>query len=199
MIRILGIITAALTLTACLGSGPTREDAFYRLNRLPSPPGMDTPLQGTVLVSAITSRGFTGGRNIVFWDVAKPQTVQRYTYHFWVEPPAVLIQDALAQALRDARLAEHVVTPTQRVRANYIVSGALLRMEHRLEPGNPHVLIEMELSLLKTDNRDLVTLKRYLLKGPAKDNQIGSAVTAFEKTLTRLVAEYLEDIKGSIE
>ncbi|MCP4041063.1 MAG: hypothetical protein GY731_03765, partial [Gammaproteobacteria bacterium] len=116
MIRILGIITVALTLTACFGTGPTREDAHYRLDRLPSPPEMETPLQGTVLISAITSRGFTGGRNIVFWDAANPQTVQRYTYHFWVEPPAVLIQDLLTQALRDARLAEHVVTPTQRVR-----------------------------------------------------------------------------------
>lgn len=188
-----------VSLAGCIGSGPAREDAFYRLDAPSGTPDTAVvPLEGTILVSAITGRGFTGGRNIVFWDAAQPETIQRYTYHFWVEPPAVLIQDVIAQALRDARLAEYVVTPTQRARADYIVSGTLLRMEHRREPGAAKVLIEMELALLKTATRDVVILKRYAVEEPATDNQIGSAVSAFERALTRLVSLYLADVRAGL-
>jgi ABC-type uncharacterized transport system auxiliary subunit len=196
MSRILLIAYAVILLAGCAGSGPVREDAFYRLDPLPAMSGVAVPLEGTVLVSAITGRSFAGGRNIVFWDAAQPETIQRYTYHFWVEPPAVLIHDVITQAFRDARLAERVVTPTQRVRADYIVSGTLLRMEHRRESGGSKVLIEMELGLLRTATRDLVTLKRYTVEEAAVDNQIGSAVSAFGRALGRLVALFLEDVQA---
>ena len=95
MNRTLVVACMAVALAGCGSSGPARDDAFYRLQAVSGTPEMAVPLDGTVLVSGIASRGFTGGRNIVFWDAARPKITQRYTYHFWVEPPAVLIHDVI--------------------------------------------------------------------------------------------------------
>ena len=86
------------------------------------------------------------------------------------------------------------MTATQRARTDYVVSGTLLRMEHRRDTGASTALIEMELGLLKADTRDLVMIKHYAVEKPATDNQIGSSVRAFEQALAQLVQMFLADV-----
>lgn len=186
-----------LLLTGCAPSGPAREDAYYRLSPLTPQSRMNTPLGETVLINRLENRGFSGGRNITFWEPTRPREMQRYSYHYWVEPPAVLLQDTLSQFLRDAGVGGKIATPSQRIRADYTVTGNLLRMEHRLEPGRPHVVVELELGLTENRRRELLMLKRYLVEEDAGNNRIDSAVTAFGRALERLLSQFVSDIEAN--
>jgi ABC-type uncharacterized transport system auxiliary subunit len=162
-------------------------------------------LPGTLLVSKLSSRGFVGDRRVVFWDAKQPQETQRYNYHLWVEAPEILILDTLTRSLRRAGVADQVSSPAQRVRADYILSGTLYRMEQRIDGDSTSVLIDIELGLVKAASKEMLLLERYVISEDATDNQIPSAVQAFERALSKLTSEYLADLsqvdwrKGSAE
>jgi ABC-type uncharacterized transport system auxiliary subunit len=123
-----------------------------------------------------------------------PKETQQYNFHIWVEPPALLVRDILAQTLRRARVSDHVITSNRRANADYILSGALLRMEQCLEPDNFYVLIEMELAIVRSRSREVLFVKRYSMRESVENNLIPTAVHGFELALANLISEFLRDL-----
>ena len=187
------VLLLTLGLIGCAG-GPARTDSFYRLDPPAQQAVTGKHLGGTVLVAGLDSRGMVSSRNIVLWDPQRPNESLSYHYRLWVEPPAVLIQDALTTALRQAGIADEVITPAQHVRADYIVTGTVHRMEHRLAKQGASVLIDVELSLARTERRELVVLKRYREEDSLADDKINTAVEGFGKVLARVADRFIGDI-----
>lgn len=198
--RFLVLIAGTLLtlLQACGSSGPAREDSYYRLDLTSSPKPITHSYPGTLLVSKIDGRGFAGDRAIVFRDVGKLDQVQRYTYHLWAEAPPLSIQDLLARYLREARVARFVVTPTQRVRADLIISGTLFLMEHRPFDAIPEVAIDLELGVVRADRREPLFLKRYQARETTANQQIAGAIPAFERALNGIFQSFLADLEGAL-
>mgnify|MGYP001813914442 FL=1 len=191
-------IAAALLLGACAAPGPAPQDSFYRLAPgVAVAPGVPV-LDGTLLVNKLEPRGFAGGRNIVFVDRAAPLQVQRYHYHLWVESPALAVSDLLAGTLRQAQLARHVITPTERAIADAMISGQLLRLEHHPDAQPPAVLVELELSLIDAERRRARFFKHYRVEQPAESRSIEDAVTAFDRALARLLGDILGDLRVAL-
>ena len=192
----------SLALTGCGSSGPARSDSYYRLDLSTTPNG--TPAKahhhypGTVLVSKLDGRGFAGDRAMIFRDASKQDQVQRYTYHLWAEAPPLSLQDLMARYLREADIAEFVVTPTQRVRADLIISGTLYRIEHHPYDNPPGVAIELELGVVRADRREPLLLKRYRSTQTATDEQISSAIPAFDRAVADIFSQFLTDLDHAI-
>jgi len=189
----------SLALSGCDSSGPARSDSYYRLDLSSTTPAKARHrYPGTVLVSKLDGRGFAGDRAMIFRDAGKQDQVQRYTYHLWAEAPPLSLQDLMASYLREADIAEFVVTPTQRVRADLIISGTLFRIEHHPYDNPPGVVIELELGVVRADRREPLLLKRYRSTQTAADEQISSAIPAFNRAVADIFSQFLTDLDHAI-
>jgi len=196
--RLFAIVAASAVVAGCL-SGPPPQSVFYTLEPAVTAAKRMKPLAGTILVNRLTARGLTGGRQIVFRDANHPFQVQRYHYRYWADAPAVLIQDRLVESLRQSGIADYVITPAERAKADWLLSGSLLRFEHHPYARPPAVIVELELGIVRSDCRDPVFLKRYAVREPASNNQIEQAIPAFEHALTRLIDQFLQDAGRVLE
>ena len=192
------IIAVYAVVAGCV-SGPAPQDAFYTLTPVMTSPKSAKPLAGTILVNRLAARGLTAGRQIVFRDKDHPFQVQRYHFRYWADAPAVMIQDRLVESLRQAGVVDYVITPAERAKADWIVSGSLLLFEHHPYAQPPTVAVELELGIVRAACRDPVFLQRYSAQEPAPNNQIDQAIPAFERALTRLIDQFLKDARRVLD
>lgn len=192
------MLLLTLALNGCGSSGPARSDSYYRLDLSSSDQKASHHYPGTILVSKLDGRGFAGDRAMIFRDASKQDQVQRYTYHLWAEAPPLSLQDLMARRLREANIADFVVTPTQRVRADLIIAGTLFRMEHHPYDQPPGVVVDLELGVVRADRREPLFLKRYSSTQDATDEQISSAIPAFNRAVAAIFSEFLRDLDQAI-
>ncbi|MGH8547723.1 MAG: ABC-type transport auxiliary lipoprotein family protein [Methylococcales bacterium] len=171
-------------------SGPASREIYYQLAPEIQERHPDREACGTVLTSRLGALGFAGGRAIVFRDRNDSLEIQRYNYHHWSEPPALMIQDAIVRSLRAAGLTRYVITPNERANADWIVSGSLIRLEHFPNSSPARVEIEVELGLVATASHETLFLERYLEIEPAASNGLDDAVQAFNQALERMLARF---------
>ena len=188
-----GLTVLFWALVAGCQSGPAPRETFYRLAPDFEQLVHNEQACGTLLVGRLGTRGFAGGRAIVFRDEAEPLQVQRYNYHLWSESPALMIQDALARSLRATASARYVITPAERANADWIVSGILLRMEHFPDALPAKVVIEAELGIVGTETRQALFLQRYIETESATSNRIDDAVHSFNQALQRMLLRFQAD------
>ena len=176
------LICVTLAFSGC-GSIPTPQDRFYRLVPEINVQTDSEPSVETILVTQLSSRGFTGGRRIVFRNNSHQSRVQRYAYALWAEPPATMIHNVLVKALRAAAIADYVITPAERANADWVLSGSLFRAEHLINEGR--VELEIELSLVSAQTRKLLSQRRYLETQdiPSNSNSMEQVVYAFDQAL----------------
>lgn len=181
-----------VTIIACQsGLGP--RETFYQLAPVIQQRPPDPQACGTVLVGRLGTQGFAAGRAIVFRERADSLEIQRYNYHFWSDPPAFMIQDAVTRSLRAAGSVRYVITPVERASADWIVPGSLVRLEHFPNSSPAQVVLELELGIVAANTRRTLFLEHYLEKEPAAGNGVDEAVEAFNRALERSLARFQED------
>ncbi len=121
--------------------------------------------------------------------------LQAYHYHFWSEPPAIMLQNALANYLRRANLTKSVVTPELRLEPEYIVTGNIIRFEQITE-ATPGIAVEVELGLKETGSGKLVHFGHFTVDQPAADPSIGTAVGHISQAINSIYARFLSDIRS---
>jgi len=183
-----------LVLSACAGAPPP-PDVFYRLdhrpvNALPSP-----ALPGVVEVATLSSEGLAGDRALLFSSREHPDQVARYSFHFWVEPPPLLVRDELVRLLREAAAAPQVVTANLRVPADFVVEGRLKRFE-QVVGGPPAVVVEAELGVVRVHGNELLLLHDYQMETPAAGDAPGDAVAALQLCLDQMLGRFLADLSA---
>ncbi|MCI0734464.1 MAG: PqiC family protein [Methylococcaceae bacterium] len=190
-----GFLCALCVIFAACQSAPVPRETYYQLAPEIRQETPDPKACGTILVGRLATRGFAGGRGIVFRDREDSLEIQRYSYHRWSEPPASMIQDAIARSMRASGLIRYVITPAERANADWIVSGSLIRLEHYPNSLPARVELEAELGLVAANSHETLLLERYLESEPAASNSIDDAVRAFNKTLERLLVRFQKDAR----
>ena len=198
LLTLLPLLVLTLALNSCGASGPARSDSYYRLELNARAAKSVHHYPGTILIAKLDGRGFTGDRAMIFRDPAKQDQLQRYTYHLWAEAPPLSLQDLMARYLREADIADFIVTPTQRARADLIISGTLFRLEHHPYDNPPGIRIELELGVVRADRREPVFLKRYHSTQATSDEQISHAIPAFNRAIAEILAAFLRDLDHAI-
>ena len=180
--------------SACAVPPPAPEDAFYRLSPRADQPQVSVPvLKGTVEVDRFVAAGSLANRPLLFSEPGS-SAVSEYHYHFWIEAPPILLQNALVSYLRSTGLAERVVTPDMRVRPDYTVRGRLMRLETVLG-DNAIGVAEFELSLRRESDGELLVLGEYRAEVPSGPDGVKTDVSAIEKAVNKAFADFAQDIQ----
>jgi ABC-type uncharacterized transport system auxiliary subunit len=194
--RLLALIVLLAALAGCGGGSAPPADSFYRLAPADVGRRYGQPLlDGTVQVARFGADGVTGGRPIVY--LADGATLRQYSYHYWVDGPAKQMQAAVIAAMRQANVAPRVVSPDLRVIADWRVDGTLRRLEY--DPGpDGRVVVRLELSLVDTEDGDVLLLDSFEATRPVPRDKVPAAVRAFNAATTDLLARFMDRIAAAI-
>ncbi len=184
---------------------PAPSDQFYRLApTAPTAPetaavaGHARPLlEGTLSVDRISGDALQQRRPLVFTSHQQPHVLMQHRYHYWSDVPTVGIQKQLASFLRSARVADVVVTPEQRVRIDYQVTGHIERLERVLGEGRPEAVVELELALAAPRDSRLLWTGRYRAEREAESTSVADGVAAINAALGEIFARFAEDLARS--
>lgn len=165
-----------LLLSACAVTPPT-PDVYYRLD-LPDAPRLGD-FGRSIVVEPVRAQGIYSERPLLY---ARGATVQQYAHHLWAEAPALLLQDALMQALRDAG-ASQVQSPELRATGDLTVRARLRRME-LVTDTEPRALLALDLAV--SDRKGEVVLSQQFEKTQHLDE---AAPEAYVEAVGILAAE----------
>ncbi|HEY9163784.1 MAG TPA: ABC-type transport auxiliary lipoprotein family protein [Magnetovibrio sp.] len=187
-----GLVALGL-LGACAAPPPAPDDQFYRLDLVASNPG-PTVLDGVIEVDRFVASGALANRPLLFSQPGS-NAVSEYHYHFWMEPPPILLQSALVSYLRSDNVATRVVTPEMRTTPNYSIMGRILRMEV-VRGANPVGAVTFELTLRRESDDKLLVLGEYRSEMPAGANGMQTDVAAIELAAKEAFANFVADIRA---
>lgn len=166
------------------------QDNYYRLE-VPAPAKQAQKLDGVLEVERFRADGLTSGRPIVY--VKDRGQLSEYHYHFWVEPPVDLLQDAMVDYLRAANIASHVVTPDLRMNEDYLLTGQIQRLERDVTSVEK-VVVELDLGLKRLKDDQIIVLKSYKRELVQEQPGVNGAVGAINTALQQIYDEFLSDI-----
>jgi ABC-type uncharacterized transport system auxiliary subunit len=180
---------------ACASAPPVPEDQFYRLKavRVAAAPTAKPLFPGTIEIDRFVADGVTAGRPIVYSEAGKPFQVKEYHYHFWTQPPTVMLRDELVAYLRAANVAKTVVTPEVRVGADYVLTGKIIRLE-QVVGTPPKAALEIELGVRRTTGGELVFLDTYRMEPAADGPGVDDAVRALNIALSAVYEKFVGDL-----
>lgn len=176
---------------------PVPQDTFYRLEVGAPEKVLSAPrLQGTLEIERLSADGLTAGRPIVYSRSDRPRELQEYHYHFWTEPPPVMLRDQLVVYLRRAKVASAIVTPEMRVAVDYALTGKIKRLERVIgaSPGAAKAIVELELGVRQTAGERLLFLDTYRVETAAAADTVSAAVDALNEGLHRVFALFVADL-----
>lgn len=189
---ILPLIVNALLLNGCLGGQPS-PDYFYRLH-VPAPETRldPTPLNGTLQVTRPWADALTSERHLVYRKGNNISQLNHHAYHRWIDSPTILLQQEITQYLRKAGLAQQVVTPEMRTKADYALSCRMAKLERVLDQS-PRVILELELGITSMKDRRTLLLRTYREEQPATDPEVTSSITAYNQALSNILQRFISD------
>lgn len=183
-----------LVLEGCLGGGPAPQDHYYRLELQPPVTSLDvSPLKGTLQILRPWADALTGERHIVYRQDSGTAQLHRHAYHRWVDSPTNLLQQEIAKYLRASNIAEQVVIPEHRTKSDYVLSCRMAKLE-RVLGGSPRVVIELELGLTHTREREAFWLHTYTEEQQANGAGVPEAVMAFNQALAHILDRFVVDV-----
>ena len=192
-LRRIAPLFAMVAWVAACAQEPLPQDSFYRLGPPAVAAPAAAPLRGTLEVDRFRAEGLGAGRAIVYSRADQPLRLNEYNYHFWAEPPAVLLQEQLVAYARAARLADRVVTPEMRIDAQHVLSGRIVRLE-QVQGPNPHVVVALEMALRQVGSDRVPVLGTYERVEPASGATVGAAVVAIDRALNQIFSRFLADV-----
>lgn len=185
--RSLAALAAFAALAACAQPSPP-QDRFYRLDATAAEPGLPAPLTATLEVSRPVADGVLSERPLVYQD--GHGVLGRYRYDLWSDPPALLWQRALIDALRQSAIAGTVVGTDLRAQPDWSVRTHLSRFE--LLAAQAKVVVSVELAVSSVKDGRVILLKTYTAEqpSPAEPQAAAAALSrASADILTRFVAD----------
>ena len=192
---VLALIVMTLPLLAsCTSQTAAPEDSFYRLDAPTPSERFSTPLLGGVLeVERFVADGVTAGRPIAYSEAGRSHEVKEYHYHFWTQPPTVMLRDELVEFPRATNAATAIVTPDNRVSASYELTGKIIRLE-KVVGATPKGVLTLELSLRQVSGDRLVFLQTYTAEAVAGSDSVSTAVTALNQAFSDICARFRADL-----
>ncbi len=188
------LLVAAGLLSACGVPPSVPQDRYYRID-VASPDADSAVLNGVVEMDRFGAEGLSSGRAIVFVAEGEGLALQEYNYDFWIEPPSVMLRDALIGYLRAANVAQIFVTPEMRANAPYLMTGRIHRLE-TLRDNSPAAVVELELALTDTRTGTIKLVRSYMVEVPAEDGTVKAAVAAANTAVSDIFARFLSDLRA---
>ncbi|MBI4183438.1 MAG: membrane integrity-associated transporter subunit PqiC [Proteobacteria bacterium] len=193
--RLIVVLALALPVGGCGGSAPVPRDHYYRLEVAPPERALSAPLfDGALEVRRFLADGLLAERALLFSRREASFELDRYDYHYWVEPPSRLLQEELVAFLRQANIARAVITSEQRAGAPYVLTGKIRRLERLVGATGASVLVELELGVGQGGERGLEVIQVYRAERPAAESGIPATVAAYGQAVGGIFRAFLADL-----
>lgn len=190
------LVAAIAMLAGCAAQPPVPTDKFYRLQAVFAAEALSQPkFPGNFVVERFTADGLTAGRPIVYVEANDPNQLLEYHYHFWTQPPTVMLRDELVTYLRQAKIAGSIVTPEMRLDPQYVMTGRIRKMEQLL--GSPNrTRLELEISLRRPEDNKLLFFKSFTHEAVQTSPGVPAAVDSLNEALNIIYSDLLADLTG---
>ncbi len=190
------LLALVVLLAGCAAQPPVPTDKYYRLQAVFAAGADSTPkFRGNFEVERFNADGLTAGRPLVYVEANDPNQLLEYHYHFWTQPPTVMLRDELVTYLRTAKIADTVVTPEMRLDPQYIMSGRIRKMEQVL--GSPNrTRLELEIALRRQQDNKLIFLKSYTHETTLSSGGVAAAVDGMNEALNIIYSDLLADLRA---
>ncbi len=186
-------LVSVVTLAAC-AQPELPKDHYYRLQvQVPQVDKDAVLFKGTIEVERFLADGLTAGRPIVYSEAGSEHQLLEYHYHFWTEPPVVMLRDQLIDFLRAAKVADMIVSPEMRSRPNYRLTAKIKRLEKIVGP-KPSAIAELQLGLQDEQNGKIIHLANYRVEVGAQSESVGDAVIAMNKALSEIYSRFVASL-----
>ncbi len=191
-----GALLGALTAGCMSAPAPIPQDNFYRLSAPQLVPRYQSPvLDGSLFVELPRAAGLRRSRALLYSDDPDQLRMRQYHYHHWEEPPARLLQRRLADALREAGVAESVSTD-RRFGSDYLLRTELRRFDRVMTATGSEAQVELN-ARLATGRRGEWRFERSYRQSVAADaSDMNATITAFSQATDRVIVELLTDLQG---
>ena len=180
-------------LAGCLGSTETvPPDHYYRITvTKPDQRAAGIAFPGVLSVATFDGDGLVRGRPVLFTTDGHEGTLRQHNYHYWVDSPSRLLQGQLAAYLESSALADSVVTPEMRVRADYELVGRIIRLERVRGAGPPRVAVKLALSVVRLSDHKLITTNTFSAEVNCIDDSVGAAITAMNQAVGEIFNDFV--------
>ena len=191
------VLLLSALLAGCLGAAPpVPRDHYYRLvvpgpAEPPAEPSARPLLPGVLTVETMQAEGLLHERPLLYSENGRPHEVQQHDYHYWTDAPPNMLQDQLVAYLRRSGIAQSVVTPDIRVRADYRLTIKVKRLERLIGGGPPGVFVELEFALVRLADGRLIVADSYGVADQAADGSVKAAIVAMNRATAQLFARFL--------
>ena len=188
------VLLMSVSLGAC-AQPELPKDHYYRLNvTTPQQTKQEIIFKGTIEIERFMADGLAAGRPIVYSDSGNEQQLMEYHYHFWTEPPIIMLRDQLIDFLRAANVAKMVVSPEMRARPDYRLTAKIKRLE-KVVGSKPSAIAELELGLQNEKNGEIVHLANYRVEVGAQSQSVDDAVIALNKALSKIYSRFVASLR----
>ena len=193
MRRLVPSLAACWALAGCLGSTETvPPDHYYRITvTKPDQRAAGIAFPGVLSVATFDGDGLVRGRPVLFTTDGHEGTLRQHNYHYWVDSPSRLLQGQLAAYLESSALADSVVTPGMRVRADYELVGRIIRLERVLGAGPPRVAVKLALSVVRLSDHKLITTNTFSAEVNCIDDSVGAAIAAMNQAVGEIFNDFV--------
>ncbi len=190
------MLALGVLITGCAAQPPVPNDKYYRLQAVfAAEPSASAKFPGNFEIERFTADGLTAGRPIVYVETNDPNQLQEYHYHFWTQPPTVMLRDELVTYLRQAKIADSVVIPEMRLEPQYLMTGRIRTLEQVL--GSPNrTRMELEIALRQPGTGKLMFLKSYEHETTQASPGVAAAVDSLNEALNIIYSDLLADLRA---
>ena len=181
-------------LVGCVGQTPIPGNHYYRLPVADSPDAGPTVLAGTLAVAPFEASGLYNDRAIIYIESRHPLQVNHYHYHYWVDSPAVMLQDHLITSLRKLHFADSVVRYAVDEHVAHVIAGRITHFERILDDKQVKVLVGFEIEYQVAGMPALH--QEYQAEATAADETLSATVQAFGTALQDVYKQLTMDIRA---
>ncbi|HKY89410.1 MAG TPA: ABC-type transport auxiliary lipoprotein family protein [Nevskiaceae bacterium] len=186
--RSTGVLVAALTLSACAATS-LPVDRYYRIGAATRHPA--APHSQSILVEPFEARGVYAERALLFQEAGSGSAMRQYGHQFWIEPPAAMLDAALAAALRGAFGEANVHARVSRERPDFQVQPRLRKLEQVIEDGQARAAYAVDFTVTDRDGRPRFVLS-FDESEPAATAGPDTYVAALDVLVARANARLVE-------
>ena len=187
--RALALLMAGmLALTGC--GGTPKKDTFYRLPEVAGSGTIKVDDGPLLYIPPLEADGLHGERALVYAH-DDGTTLEQYTYHYWVDSPRVLLQQALAGKLRET----HRVVTSASADARYILRGRILRFERQGNDTRASADVALEFELVAADSDSVEFARAYTRSVALTDDAMGTSAGALGEAAQDVLANLVSDLE----
>lgn len=191
------ILALILLLVACGENPPIPVDHFYRLTLNPGAVTRQPLTDQTIFVGKFLSDGIYNERALLFSEDTDHRELQQYHYSFWSISPPSLLRDYLVDYLRAADSAP-VVVGDYSTGNGLKISGKIFGFERLNQGENSVVNVVLEFRLDKLGESAPLLVKTYKELEPVNGMSMDETVSAFNRALDRMFANFTADAAQAV-